>query len=391
MEEAARDLLLAANIGEDRNPYTAYHRARDAAPVARVKHIGMDVVMVHDYEHAGAVLKDQDRFSARVNATLMAPLLGRTILGMDGMEHLTHRRLIASAFRPKAIAAWEESLIVPTAHALIDRFASAGTAELVRAFTWQLPVRVFAEVLGVPAIDHERWQRWAIALERASIDWEGGTASAAEIESYFAPLIAARRSEPTGDLISDLVTAELDGERLPDDVIHGFIRLLIPAGAATTYRLLGSTLLALLTTDRLDALREDRARIPDAIEETLRWEGPVQFAMREATKDDDLAGVTLAPGEFVFVALGAANRDPSVYEEPDAYEPGRDGPPPHKAFGDGVHRCLGEHLARLEATVALNILLDRLEDIRLVDDGDPHIFGYAFRSPNRVPVTFRAA
>src|SRR5919108_4241507 len=154
MEQLALADLLAANIGDDRDPYPAYHEARRAAPVARAKHLGMDVVMVYGYEEAGIVLREQERFSARVNATLMKPLLGRTILGMDGVEHLTHRRLIAHAFRPKIVARWEADLIEPTGRELIEAFAARGSAELVMEFNWQLPVRVFAKILGVPAIDH---------------------------------------------------------------------------------------------------------------------------------------------------------------------------------------------------------------------------------------------
>jgi len=384
--------LLAANLGADRNPYAAYHESRRAHAVHATEHLGAHVTMVYAYGEADEVLKDEGRFSARINGRWMRPLLGRTILEMDGAEHHKHRRLIGHAFRPRVVQRWDAELIVPTAHDLIDRFAARGEAELVREFTWQLPVRVFAKVLGVPEIDLGRWQGWAVDLERAALDWKRGVAAAKEVEAYFAPVLERRRASPEEDLLSDLVTAELEGERLPDEVIFGFIRLLIPAGAATTYRLLGSTLLALLTDrELLAAVREAPSRIPAAIEESLRWEAPVQFAARESNEDTELGGVAIAAGTPVLVALGAANRDEERYEAPDAYDPGREGPPPHIAFGDGVHRCLGEHLARLEAASALGVLLDRLDGLRLEDEGDPHMFGYAFRSPNRVPVRFKAA
>lgn len=385
--------LLAANIGDDRDPYAAYHVARRAHPVAPAKHLGIDVTMVYDYDLAEVVLKDQENFSARINGTWMRPLLGRTILEMDGHEHFVHRKLIGHAFRPTVVKRWEDTLIRPVAHELIDAFAARGSAELVREFTWQLPVRVFAHILGVPAIDHERWQRWAVSLESAAVNWDRAVAAAKEAQAYFATVIEQRRAEPGEDVISDLVTAELDGQKLPEDVIHGFLRLLIPAGAATTYRLLGSMTFALLSEpSRLEAVRADRALIPKAVEETLRWEAPVQFAMREATGDTTLGGTPIAAGAPVFVNLGASNRDEARYDQPDRFDLGRDGPPPHIAFGDGVHRCLGEHLAKLEAGVALGILLDRLPDIRLDPDGDdPHVLGYAFRSPNRVPIRFSPA
>jgi len=386
--------LLAANIGDDRDPYPAYHEARRAHPVAAATHLGVDVTMVYSYDLASVVLRDEARFSAILNGKWMRPLLGRTILEMDGREHFVHRRLIGHAFRPRVVTAWEDTLIRPLAHEMIDRFAARGSAELVRAFTWQLPVRVFASILGVPAIDHERWQRWAVALERAAVDWNSAVAAAKEAEGYFARVMDQRRAEPGTDVISDLVTAELEGERLPEDVIHGFLRLLIPAGAATTYRLLGSMTLALVSEpDRLDAVRADRGLIARAVEETLRWEAPVQFAMREATEETELDGTPIAKGAPVFVNLGAANRDEERYDHPDTFDLSRPNPPPpHIAFGDGVHRCLGEHLAKLEAAAALDVLLDRLPDVRLDPDvGESFEIGYAFRSPNQVPVRFTPA
>jgi cytochrome P450 len=387
--------LLAANIGDDRDPYSRYASARADAEVARVNHLGADVVMVYSYEHGSTVLRDQDRFSARINGTWMRPLLGRTILEMDGREHFVHRRLIGHAFRPSIVGQWEEGLIRPTVAGLLDRIANAGRAEMVREFTWQMPVRVFASILGVPSVDHARWQRWAIDLERAAIDRPRGKKASAEVREYFAEAVEARRQKPTEDLITDLVTAEIEGERLPDDVLHGFLRLLVPAGAATTYRLTGNLLLALLSyPEQLDAVRADRSLVAEAIEEALRWEAPVQFALRESLGDTELNGVEIPAGSAVTVCLGAANRDPSRFPDPDRYDIHRADKQhlTNMAFGDGVHRCLGEHLARLEATVALNAILDRFDDLSLDPDGsDPHVQGYAFRSPNAVPIRFKAA
>lgn len=382
--------LLGANIGTDRDPHTGYAKQRAKHTVHAMNHLGADVVMVYSYDAAEVVLKEQERFSARINGRWMGPLLGRTILEMDGREHFVHRKLIAHAFRPTVVKSWTEDLILPTIHEVIDGFAGRGEAELVREFTWEVPVRVFAKVLGVPSVDHGRWQRWAIDMERAALDYKRALATRAEVEQYFQTVIDERRAEPQDDLISDLVSAELDGERLPDDIIHGFIRLLIPAGAATTYRLLGSLALAVLgDEDRVEQVRADPTLIPRAVEETLRWESPVQFAAREATIATELEGVEIPADMPVIVALGAANRDQMRYDEPDEFNVERQGPPPHIAFGDGVHRCLGEHLARLEATVAFQVLLERLPKIRLeAGDMDPHVFGYAFRSPNCVPVRF---
>jgi cytochrome P450 len=379
--------LLAANIGADLDPYSAYAAARADSPVVRANHLGADVTMVYSYAEASHVLREQDTYSARINGRWMRPLLGRTILEMDGREHFVHRRLIGHAFRPSVVGRWRESVIVPVIEELLDKIAERGRAEFVGGFTWQMPVRVFAQILGMPSVDLAKWQRWAISLERAAVDWQQAKAAAKEAQAYFQLAIDDRRSNPQQDLITDLVQAEIEGERLPEEVIHGFLRLLVPAGAATTYRLTGNLLLALLRDPaQLEVVRSDRTQIDEAIEEALRWEAPVQFAMRETLHATTLAGVDIPEGTPMMVALGAANRDPQKFPDPDAYDVRRADKQhlSHLAFGDGVHRCLGEHLARLEASIALDMILDRFPNIRL--DGEADVIGYAFRSPNRVPV-----
>lgn len=380
--------LLEANIGDVRDPYTTYREARNTSPVARVEHLGATATMVYRFAEAEQVLRVDDTYSAGINGKWMRPLLGRTILEMDGRTHFAHRRPIGSPFRPTMAASWEEGIISPLAHRLIDSFAVRGSAELVREFTWEFPVRVFAEIIGVPSVDHANWQRWAIALEMASVDWKRAMAASEEVRAYFQPIIEERRAKPGKDLVSILATAEVDGAPLQDEIIHGFLRLLVPAGAGTTYRLLGSLLFGLLTNpDQLALVRADRSLVPAAIEEALRWESPVQFAVREALSDAELAGVAIAAGTVVTIAIGSANHDDGRYPDPERFDVKRSGPP-HLAFGDGPHRCLGEHLARVEARTALNALLDRLQDLELVPAGDPYITGYAFRSPTAVPVRF---
>jgi cytochrome P450 len=253
-------------------------------------------------------------------------------------------------------------------------------------------VRIIAKMVGVPTVDYGMWQQKAIELERTAIDWQTAITASRELKDYFGPLVEERRRSPEDDVISMLTEAEIEGDRLDDDLIHSFLRLLVPAGAGTTYRLIGSLLLALLRDpEQLEAVREDRSLVPLAVEEALRWESPVQFSAREATRDVELGGLEIKAGEPVTVALGSANHDETRWEDPERFDVHR----PHQnhlAFADGEHFCLGAHLARLEATVALNAVLDRLHDLRLDQDApEPYVVGFAFRSPTAVPVLFKEA
>jgi cytochrome P450 len=191
--------------------------------------------------------------------------------------------------------------------------------------------------------------------------------------------------------MSRLVHAEVEGERLTDEEIFSFLRLLLPAGAETTYRLIGNTLFALLAdVECLGAARADRAAIDLAIEESLRWEAPVQYAIRETTAPTRLADVDLEAGAQVLVALGSANRDEAQFADPARFDLRRTFED-HMGFGFGRHFCVGAHLARLEARTAIGGLLERLAELRRAPDADSHVVGLAFRSPDRLPVRFANA
>jgi cytochrome P450 len=210
---------------------------------------------------------------------------------------------------------------------------------------------------------------------------------------YLRPLVEARRANPTGDFLSDLVHAEVDGEQLTDSKIYGFLRLLLPAGGETTFRVMGNTLLALLQhPDVLDAVYADRELIPDVIEETLRWETSVTMVSRVATTDTEISGCPVAAGSPIGVVTGSANHDETRYDDAAEWRLGRP-VQHHLAFGTGPHQCLGMHLARLELRVGLNTILDRLPNLRLDPEraGDAVIEGYAFRGPRALPVLFDPA
>jgi cytochrome P450 len=212
------------------------------------------------------------------------------------------------------------------------------------------------------------------------------------LKQYFSKFLAERRHDPQDDLISTLVASEIDGAPLTDDEIFAFLLLILPAGVETTYRASGNLMVALLTDPAvLAAVRTDRGMIRGAIEEALRWEPPITSVMRMTARDCELGGIALPAGTHVNVSVAAANRDPKRYPEPDRFDPSRRNIA-HLTFGGGPHLCLGMHLARMETTVAINALLDRLPDLRLDPDAPPpRVIGVAFRSPLALPVRFSAA
>ena len=347
-------------------------------------------ITVFGFDEVVSVLRDDETYSSTVYEGIMGSVMGRTILQMDEPEHRVHRALVAPAFRTKVLERWEDGLVRTVVDELIDSFSGSGSADLVQELTFHFPVQVIARILGLPRADFPIFQRWAVEITSVVANWDRGMAASAALRDYFADVLADRRRQPADDLISDLVSVEVDGRKLDDEEIYSFLRLLLPAGVETTYRASGNLLFGLLTNpDQLRAVQEDRSLLPVAFEEGIRWEPPVTVILRRATADAELAGVPVAAGADVGLLLGSANRDERKYEHPDAFDLAR-ASRQSVGFGFGVHVCLGMHLARMEARVAIDALLDRLPDIELAPTGDqdPHIRGLAFRSPVSLPVAF---
>ena len=346
------------------------------------------------YDDCARVLRDNTTFSSRVYEKLMGPVMGHTILEMDEPEHRRFRSLAGHAFRQRTLERWETELIEPLAHETIGRFAPNGEAELVDELTFPFPVQVIARILGLPHEDYPRFQQLAFTLTSVGAGYEGSLEASRQLAETLTPIVQARRSDPADDLISELATAEIDGETLTDEEIVSYLRLLLPAGSETTYCSIGSLLLALLThPDQLDDVRADRSLIPAAIEELVRWEPAVPFIPRLVLHDVTVADVDIPAGANVTVCLGVANRDETHFTEPDAFDIHRS-ERSHLGFASGPHMCLGMHLARVEMRIVLNTILDRLPDIELAPGpegsatADPHINGLGFRKPNCVPVRF---
>src|SRR5690242_7380191 len=396
--------LFAELAGDVRDPYPMFAGIRADTPVLHVELGGSGSRYRHDekapritslftvtsYELARQVLSDNVRFSSAANAMTIGPVMGRTILEMDPPEHQRHRALVAKAFRTRVLDQWSDAIIGATVNELIDAFAGDGHADLIPQLTFPFPVRVIARVLGLPEADWPRFLRLSTQLIAGMRNWEGAVAASRELRGYFGEIIAdRRRNTRDDDLVSQLISAEVDGRRLSDEEIYPFLLLILPAGAETTYRSSSNLLFGLLSDPgQLEAVRNDRGLVPQAIEEALRWETPLLTVARSATEDVELGGVRIPAGSFVAVSLGAANRDPERYAEPDVFDIFRNGTS-HMSFGDGAHKCLGMHLARLEMRVLLNAVLDRLPGLRLDPDADdPHIHGLIFRSPPNLPVRF---
>jgi cytochrome P450 len=342
------------------------------------------------FNAVNTVFRDGRVFSSKPYDKTIGLFMGPTILAMEGKKHREHRNLVSAAFKSRALARWEPEIVRPICNALIDEFVETGTADLVRNYTFEFPTRVIARLLGLPDEDLPMFRKRAVQLISYHVNYERAFEASAALKDYFIEQIEQRKSRPTEDIIGDLVTAEIDGEKLSDEAIYSFLRLLLPAGLETTYRSSGNLLYLLLShPDQFAAVQADHELIAQAIEEGLRFETPLTTVQRFTTEDTELEGVTLPARSVIGVCIGSANRDETRWERSEEFDVFRKHVP-HISFAAGEHTCVGLHLARLETRVAIECLLTRSTNIALRTDDDPHIFGQPFRSPTALPVTFDA-
>jgi cytochrome P450 len=363
---------------------------RERFAVAPIRYHGEVAQLITRFADVRAALADDDTFpSSEAYLRHSAPVMGRTIQCMGGDEHRRNRALVSTAFRPRLMQEFVEAFLTPVAHELVDAVAARGEADLVRDYTTRYAFTVIARLLDLPPTDFALLKRWGDGLLDFPWNPEGARAASREFTAYLARIVDERRSRPGLDLLSSLATVEVEGERLADEEIYSFARLLFPAGADTTYRGLGNLLFAVLTHREVwEAACRDPGLIPQVVHEALRWETPVALLPRFAPKDVTWAGAPIPGGSQVLFGMTSANRDPAVFAAPERFDPWRE-ERDYVSFGHGLHFCLGSHLARRELEVSLRVLSQRLPDLELADPGQVRISGTVLRGPKSLPVRFR--
>ncbi len=385
------------------DPYPFYARLRTHDPVHFVE--AGEMWVLTRYADVTAALRD-DRFSSRRalfdRLLAMAPQgqipasltrLMRTMIFMDPPDQARLRTLVSKAFTPRVVEA-----LRPRIEAIVTELLAphldAGRLELIADLAFPLPVVVIAELLGMPAEDRGQLKRWsddlAVLVDRTMLLERLGPAerSAGELEEYLRGLFADRRARPRNDLISGLLSAQEHGEVLSEDELLGTCVLLLAAGHETTVNLIGNGMLALLRhPEELAKLRRDPSLVRSAIEELLRYDIPVQLVHRSVRGEVRIGGKVIRAGQEAVLVLGAANRDPMRFAEPDRLDLARPDNR-HLAFGHGLHFCLGAPLARLEGQVAFETLLARLPGLRLVSDRVEWRDGFVLRGLKAVPLAF---
>ncbi|GAB3711746.1 cytochrome P450 [Amycolatopsis oliviviridis] len=352
------------------DPYPFYRQVFDRGPVFEAAD---RFFVVSGFEEASALLKNP-AFGHSEPEVLPDPhenepvddqgRVVRSFLGLDPPDHTRLRRLVSKAFTPRMVEQLAPR-VEELAKELVFKAVERGEFDLMTEVAKPLPVVVISELLGVPLADRDRFERWSDAMGRA-LDpafliapetVEAAVAARREFVGYFRELAAERRKRPTGDLFSDLVSVSDEGDRLSEGELVATAMLLLVAGHETTTNLIGNGVLALLDNpEQHRKLAEDRSKIPNAVEEMLRFDSPVQLTMRIALRDTTIGGLPVGEGAQAVLLLGAANRDPRAYERPDRFDVDRPSPR-HLALGQGIHFCLGAPLARLEGRTLFDTLL----------------------------------
>lgn len=346
---------------------------------------------VFGYPMVTRLLTQTAEFSNHNYEWNMGLMFGRSITTMDAPEHRRYRALFQQAFAPNMLGDWRDNLVPRIVNTLIDKFADRGHAELVQEFALHFPFHFVMELLNLPEESRTIFHRLAFCQTAVRYDREHAIEAGTKLIAYIQKMIAARRDTPLddNDFVHILANAEVEGEQIPPIVLESFFRQLMNAAGDTSYHGFSSLMSSLLRhPDQLAAVKADRSLIPQAIEEGLRLEPPIVYLERSVHQKMVIEGIEIDPEDHISVAIGDANHDETVFPDPDRFDVFR-GKQRHVAFGSGPHICIGQHLARVEMTVALNALLDRLPNLRANPDyPEPVVTGVTMRKPKELQVLF---
>ncbi len=383
------------------DPYPVLARLREASPFAEFDGA---LVVVARHADCSAVLRNPNASSERGGSLLAQPVRRRlrerpSFLSLDPPDHTRLRRLVSKAFTPRTIATLEPRIRAITGE-LLSAAATAGQLEVVSQLAYPLPVRIISEMLGVPIEDHPRFAGWsarlahslepgfAVPREQAKARADAADLASEEFAVYFRELIARRRARPQPDLLSAMIAAEDAGDQLTEDELIATCVLLLVAGHETTVGLISNAILALLRNpDQFALLRAHPELAASAVEETLRYDAPVQLTGRVARGGIQVGAVAAPDRALVMLLLAATGRDPAAFPDPDRFDIRR-GASSHLAFAAGPHFCLGAPLARLEATIAIGEFARRVRAPELAADGLSYKPNLNLRGPDRLVVEF---
>lgn len=360
-------------------------------PNAALEKYDFEYYTVFGHEKCAEILTSPERFSSWPSTLTIGTSFGRTISAMDPPEHTRYRRIFQKAFLPQTVRHWGESLVEPVVKALLDKVVDQGRCDLIEDFTLHYPFQVIYRQLNLPPQDIRVFHKLAISQTAYGYAPQIAIEAGRKLGDYFTAMVQARRAQPGEDLVSTLALAEVEGERLPEEVVVSFLRQLTNAGGDTTYRGTSNLLTLLLKNpEQLEAVRQDRSLVAAAIDEGLRFEGPVIHVERQAVGQITIDDFTFPKGAMIDVCEGSANRDPAVFPDPNTFNIYRDRVGPRAmSFATGPHICIGQHLARVEMERALNAILDRLPRMRLDPDRPaPEIRGFDLRTPKHLYVRF---
>jgi cytochrome P450 len=394
------ELLTLGPMPAVKNPYPIYKKLRDEMPVLDNSKANVEAsisgnpysVFITRYDDIKNVLKDDVTFSSAITNRTMGLVMGPTIVGMDGKEHMKHRALITPSMTARTLKGGSfPDEVRKIAHSHIDKFIKDGKADLHDQFCFDYPISVFVSILGLDVADVGQVHRWGQDLCLVAFDPMKGIVASEALLNYLTPIVQEKRKHPGDDMISTLVQSEVDGQKLTDLEVVSFLRLLTLAGAETTNHLIGTAFYVMLKDPALmERVRNDRKLVSALMNECMRWEPPVSTVMREATCDTTIGGVPIKKNTAVVCQLGSANRDERRFKNPDVFDIDRPDNDPIP-FGYGRHYCAGSHLAKLEGEIGINALLDRLKDVKIQPGVDFGVIGFSFRGPDHLPVTFTPA